>query len=266
MIELLGHKQCLSRSRSASGESSIGLFFMPSPLSKCLARFNLTGPVCGVGQGTAKRYEQIAAYVRTRTAEEVAEMAKGGLQAWAPKSETFTVVKKRQGNTTIKDSATSRMESFTDVEVNLRGDAVSALAPGSAPPAAAKSSAKAAAPTGTAPTKAPAGNPAAAAEAASEKKGVALGAQGTKASSGRGAGSIQGSRTSSVSEVEAAASAAPCANGTSHAEEAPPAVWTDAEDIALVSLSSSFLKSSCDDGIRKLSILFFARSILEMES
>ena len=49
-------------------------------------------------QGTAKRWEQVATYVRTRTVEEVLDMVKHGLKAgrFAPKQDTFNVVKKRQ--------------------------------------------------------------------------------------------------------------------------------------------------------------------------
>jgi hypothetical protein len=45
-----------------------------------------------------KRWEQVAAYVRTRTVDEVLDMVKHGLKAgkFAPKQDTFNVVKKRQ--------------------------------------------------------------------------------------------------------------------------------------------------------------------------
>ena len=49
-------------------------------------------------QGTVKRWETVAAYVRTRTVNEVLDMVKHGLKAgrFAPKQDTFNVVKKRQ--------------------------------------------------------------------------------------------------------------------------------------------------------------------------
>lgn len=49
-------------------------------------------------QGTAKRWEQVAAYVRTRTMPEVVEMVKHGLKSgkMIPKQEGITVAKKRQ--------------------------------------------------------------------------------------------------------------------------------------------------------------------------
>ncbi len=49
-------------------------------------------------QGTVKRWETVAAYVRTRTVNEVLDMVKHGLRAgrFAPKQDTFNVVKKRQ--------------------------------------------------------------------------------------------------------------------------------------------------------------------------
>ena len=45
-----------------------------------------------------KRWETVAAYVRTRTVNEVLDMVKHGLKAgrFAPKQDTFNVVKKRQ--------------------------------------------------------------------------------------------------------------------------------------------------------------------------
>ena len=49
-------------------------------------------------QGTVKRWEQVSAYVRTRAVDEVLDMVKHGLKAgrFAPKQDTFSVVKKRQ--------------------------------------------------------------------------------------------------------------------------------------------------------------------------
>ena len=74
-------------------------------------------------QGTAKRWDQVAAYVRTRTVDEVIDMAKHGLAAGkgAQRQDTFTVLKKHAANVTIKSDATARDEVFTDVQVNLGG-------------------------------------------------------------------------------------------------------------------------------------------------
>ena len=49
-------------------------------------------------QGSVKRWETVAAYVRTRTVNEVLDMVKHGLKAgkFAPKQDTFNVAKKRQ--------------------------------------------------------------------------------------------------------------------------------------------------------------------------
>ena len=49
-------------------------------------------------QGTAKRWEQVAGYVRTRSVDEVLDMVKHGLKAgrFAPKQDSFAVAKKRQ--------------------------------------------------------------------------------------------------------------------------------------------------------------------------
>ena len=74
-------------------------------------------------QGTAKRWEVVTAYVRTRTQEEVLDMVKHGLKSrkTQAKTEQFSIAKKRQANTTIKSDPTGRMESFTDVDINISG-------------------------------------------------------------------------------------------------------------------------------------------------
>lgn len=53
-------------------------------------------------QGTAKRWEQVAAYVRTRTVDEVVEMVKHGLKSGkaATRQNGITVAKKRQARET----------------------------------------------------------------------------------------------------------------------------------------------------------------------
>lgn len=74
-------------------------------------------------QGTAKRWEVVTSYVRTRTTEEVLDMVKHGLKGKQSRSkpDQFSIAKKRQGNTDIKSGPTGRDESFTDVDVNLSG-------------------------------------------------------------------------------------------------------------------------------------------------
>lgn len=74
-------------------------------------------------QGTAKRWEVVTAYVRTRTTEEVLDMVKHGLKSKKSRNtpDQFSIAKKRQGNTDIKSGPTGRDESFTDVDVNLSG-------------------------------------------------------------------------------------------------------------------------------------------------
>lgn len=47
-------------------------------------------------QGTAKRWDQVAAYVRTRTVEEVLDMVKHGLKSGKVSTSTNGIVKKRQ--------------------------------------------------------------------------------------------------------------------------------------------------------------------------
>lgn len=83
-------------------------------------------------QGTAKRWEQVAAYVRTRTMDDVIEMAKHGLAARAPVNDSFSILKKHQGNIVINSDATARNEVFTDVQVNLSGEARCTSSPTSA--------------------------------------------------------------------------------------------------------------------------------------
>lgn len=53
---------------------------------------------CAILQGTAKRWEQVAASVRTRTVDEVVDMVKHGLKTVkaASKQNGITLAKKRQ--------------------------------------------------------------------------------------------------------------------------------------------------------------------------
>ena len=88
--------------------------------------------------GTSRRWEQVQAYVRTRTMDEILDMAKHGLKTGkytAPSTDQPQIAKKRQANTVIKSEATTRDVAFTDVDVNLRGPAVAVAA--AAPVAAA---------------------------------------------------------------------------------------------------------------------------------
>eukprot|EP00873_Tetraselmis_striata_P025820 jgi/Tetstr1/446084/TSEL_033685.t1 len=81
-------------------------------------------------KGTAKRWEQVTMYVRTRSQAEVIEMVKVKLaQTTAAKTtqDTFQIRKKHAGNVQIKDEATHRLTSFSDVEVNIKGAAAEAL-------------------------------------------------------------------------------------------------------------------------------------------
>ena len=93
------------------------------PLSLPLNMLCLSLALCCHLQGTAKRWEQITGYVRTRDQDEVIEMAKHGLRAGAGirPSDRISIGKKRQGNTTINSDPTGRLESFTDVDVNTAG-------------------------------------------------------------------------------------------------------------------------------------------------
>jgi DnaJ family protein C protein 2 len=76
--------------------------------------------------GTSRRWEQVQAYVRTRTVDEILDMAKHGLKSakyTAPAQDSVQIAKKRQANTVIKSEATTRDVSFTDVDVNVRAAA-----------------------------------------------------------------------------------------------------------------------------------------------
>ena len=75
-------------------------------------------------QGTAKRWEVVTAYVRTRTQEEVVDMVKHGLNSrkgQQAKSQQFSIAKKRQATPAIKSDPTGRMEACTDVDINISG-------------------------------------------------------------------------------------------------------------------------------------------------
>lgn len=91
--------------------------------------------------GTSKRWEQVQAYVRTRTVDEILDMAKHGLKSakyTAPAQDTHQIAKKRQANTVIKSEATTRDASFTDVDVNVRASAAATAAATAEAAAAAK--------------------------------------------------------------------------------------------------------------------------------
>ncbi|KAL6784191.1 hypothetical protein ACKKBG_A05175 [Auxenochlorella protothecoides x Auxenochlorella symbiontica] len=85
--------------------------------------------------GTAKRWEVVQGYVRTRTTDEILDMVKHGLKAHAARAvpQTYEVAAKRQGNTVIRSEATERHTSFTDVDV----PAVNGSKPATASPEAA---------------------------------------------------------------------------------------------------------------------------------
>ncbi|KAI7843108.1 hypothetical protein COHA_003279 [Chlorella ohadii] len=127
--------------------------------------------------GTSKRWEAVQAYVRTRTVEEILDMVKHGLKAGkvgGVQSETFVVAKKRQGNLANTAAADSRAMAFTDVQVNLKGDAAVLLEPGLAAAAAAPAGGAAAAPAAAAAAPAPATVVSAASGEWSEEQELAL--------------------------------------------------------------------------------------------
>eukprot|EP00884_Botryococcus_braunii_P015011 jgi/Botrbrau1/23510/Bobra.106_1s0061.1 len=201
--------------------------------------------------GTPRRWEQVTAYVRTRTQDEVTEMAKVGLKARPPSTETFTVVKKRQGNTTIKDNATSRLEAFTDVEINLKGPA--ALAVSAEPPV----SAGVASSSGTARTTT--GKAAAAAEGPALKNGAAQkdGSLGAAKATAAPESSANSSQSGPVLRGDSGGHAR-SENGAATSESA----WTEVQELALV---QALKKVAKDDAERwdKIAALVPNRSKLE---
>jgi DnaJ family protein C protein 2 len=80
--------------------------------------------------GTSRRWEQVQLYMRTRTVPEILDMVKYGLMTGKysnSASDRLQIAKKREENTVIHSAATQRTESFSDVNVNLRGQAARAL-------------------------------------------------------------------------------------------------------------------------------------------
>lgn len=92
-------------------------------LEKALVKFPM---------GTARRWEQISAYLGTRTVEEVVKMVKvhmsRGDTLLQRDNQGLQIAKKRQGNLSIKDAATQRAEVLTDVQMNLKGEAAARFA------------------------------------------------------------------------------------------------------------------------------------------
>eukprot|EP00887_Chlorella_sp_A99_P003237 scaffold9.g3237.t1 len=83
--------------------------------------------------GTTKRWEQVQAYVRTRTVDEILDMVKHSLKsgkfAGAQQTDTFVIAKKRQGNLANTAQADTRAAAFSDVSVTLKGEAAALLDP-----------------------------------------------------------------------------------------------------------------------------------------
>lgn len=75
-------------------------------------------------QGTARRWEQVAAYVRTRTVDEVLDMVKHGLQP-GQTPDTWKLTSKKAP--TISAAPDARMSAFSDVDVNIKGAAAAVL-------------------------------------------------------------------------------------------------------------------------------------------
>jgi DnaJ family protein C protein 2 len=166
--------------------------------------------------GTSKRWETVAAAVRTRTVEEVVDMAKHGLMSGrAPGAGAEAGLKVKGGaGRAIGSEATTRAAVFSDVEVQLQGEA--AAAAGAAAEAA---SAAAAAAAAAAPKAAPAAKAPPSAAKAAAPNGAAPPANGAAAPA-------------------AAAPAAPAAEA-----EGP---WGEAENLALVKALKDVAKDAAD--------------------
>lgn len=88
-------------------------------------------PVATTSQGTPKRWEQVTAYIRTRTLEEVLMMVKerkGASASRLRQQEDWKAAQKKAAQVTLQATniADLRCMAFTDVDVALSGDAATA--------------------------------------------------------------------------------------------------------------------------------------------
>ncbi|KAG2484576.1 hypothetical protein HYH03_016619 [Edaphochlamys debaryana] len=166
--------------------------------------------------GTPKRWDAVAAFVRTRTLDEVLLMVKDRQGASATRMKAQEDWKGAQKNpAAVRATADTRLEAFTDVEVKLEGEAAQLL--GAAAAAAATAAAAAAAPAAAAPAAAapaPAPAAAAAAPAAAAPAGKAAKAAASGAAAGEGAEAAAGAKGKKAA--------------------ADTGVWSEAQELALV--------------------------------
>ncbi|KAK9787621.1 hypothetical protein WJX73_010169 [Symbiochloris irregularis] len=191
-------------------------------LQKALARYP---------QGTAKRWEQVAAYVRTRTVEEVLEMVKHGLKAakFAPNQNGFQITKKRQGNTQIASGATQRAEAFTDVPIIAPSD------PASNPTTSASSSASAA--TNATPPTANGNSASTSSTSTAKNSATTAASSGPPEANGATPPTANGhvkSEKGKKSPRDSGGTGAAAANGPSANGDASAEGWSETQELALV--------------------------------
>ncbi|KAG2428866.1 hypothetical protein HYH02_014277 [Chlamydomonas schloesseri] len=168
--------------------------------------------------GTPKRWEAVAAFVRTRTLDEVLLMVKDRQGASATRMKAQEDWKGAQKNpAAVRAQADTRAQAFTDVEVKLEGEAVALVNP-----ATSVISPKPAAPAAAASTASSSGggaraNGAAAAAASSSTASTA--APAAPAAAAAGAGAAASDATSGAKAGKKAAADTP---------------WTEAQELALV--------------------------------
>ncbi|KXZ42767.1 hypothetical protein GPECTOR_119g398 [Gonium pectorale] len=158
--------------------------------------------------GTPKRWDAVAAFVRTRTLEEVLLMVKDRQGASATRmkaQEDWKGAQKKPAE--VKSQADTRAQAFTDVEVKLAGEAAAKLIPtkaAAAPPPAVKT--------------------------ASEATSAAPSASGSEAATP----AAPASPTAATAAASAAAPAPAAAKAGKKAAAADSGAWSEAQELALV--------------------------------
>ncbi|GIL94969.1 hypothetical protein Vretimale_1073 [Volvox reticuliferus] len=166
--------------------------------------------------GTPKRWEAVAGFVRTRTLEEVLLMVKDRQGASATRmkaQEDWKGAQKKPAE--VRAQADTRAQAFTDVEVNLTGEAAARLTePATATVAAAA--------------------PSTASSAAAQTGRVAVSVT-TPAAATSPSSSSTGPRVATAPTVAPATSdVAVAAKGSKKAVAADSGLWTEAQELALV--------------------------------
>nr|AAD26632.1 GlsA [Volvox carteri f. nagariensis]AAD26633.1 GlsA [Volvox carteri f. nagariensis] len=189
--------------------------------------------------GTPKRWEAVAAFVRTRTLDEVLLMVKDRQGASATRmkaQEDWKGAQKKPAE--VRAQADTRAEAFTDVEVKLTGEAAIKLMQ----PAAKSASGATAATATAAASAAPAAKAAAsggsstgtpAAPASPSSSSARSKAAKTPAATATAAGAPSEGTTEAAAGATTASSAA-AAKGVKKAAVADSGAWSEAQELALV--------------------------------